>query len=767
MRYLISFITILSLVTSCGESSEDSTETARVIDDDETNISVKENPDASSNSQIIEDTGEAKTNQSIPEANELDPREFTPAGNWQIGAGVSDLKLNSAKIVSNDDGRDHDFPACEHPIPAPGHLPPEAIKIDGAIDDWSVSSIVSIDKKGDSNSLENLDLRSFFWSADDESYYIAIELYSDWKTDNQELAYLNIFFNSFTIPEDNSAIPIASFSRGFAIINGGLYVLDDEVFNPAAQGKDQGEYDYEFAISGNIIELRINKKHILPQSETPFTIDVFTSDSVKQIDRMGPHIVGLVDDYACLVPIPNSDNQLTGYKMLVMRRSSEVDQSIAELSYRAMISSLPYAIYLTKNQINDWDTNNVISVDHMSTAGLYIPAIGHFIIDKPNNFANELGLPINHFFVTSHELLHSFNVSDYKLPSEWLREGHSNWFTLKIFQSYFGNGVFQKNLIFENNSFIKEEVEFASADHSISDTNWNNKPHTPLFYYRKAAALFSLLLARVDYDEFHDNLLLEAKKTSEFSDTDAFLTAYKGLPTYQGDNNDDIKSYWFDNGENYGIFSKDQFNDADRDGLFDYQETELGTDSMNFDSDQDGLSDNFEWTIGLEPNIGNSYDFLGNDNFLGDWEKNHPDKLISSQPNLGSSDHCDESTNIIRFGITQHEEKILIAIELGQKPLESAIEQLQIVIFINEPNNNPQVIIPFGSSYYLIKNEDNSLLRSNQLIAPFHSTTLEILLKSKWLNWDESPPLGTKFRIVTYLNNEQCDYTENLPSTLL
>lgn len=759
---------ILIIFSSCGESSEDSSETARSTDAPANNPTAKDNPDApSGNSSPIEDTGEAKTAQEVPQANELDPRTFIPTGSWDIGKGIKELELNSTQIVSNDDGRDHNFPVCENPIPAPGHLSPSEIVIDGLINDWSVGSIVSIDKKDDSNNFENLDLRSFFWASDDENFYIAIELYSDWIAENTEPAYMNIFFNSFILPEDQTTIPVASFSHGFAIINSGLYILDDEAFIPAKQGTEEGEYDYELELSGNIIEIRINRKHLSTLNELPFAVDIFTSDSIKQIDRTGPHIVGLVDDYACLVAIPNSEKQLSAYKMLVMRRSPDVKQSIAELSYRAMLNALPYATYLTKNQLNNWDTNNVISIGLMNTAGLYIPAIGHFIINEPNNFANETGLPISHFFVASHELLHSFNVSEYKLPSEWLREGHSNWFTLKIFESYFGKGVFQKNIVLENNSFIDEEFQFASSDHSIADINWNKRPHTPLFYYRKAAALFSLLLAEVNYDEFHHQLLMKALRESEFYDTDAFLFAYKELPSYPGDTNENIKASWFDNDENTGSFSKDQFKDNDFDGLFDYQEAQLGTNPASYDSDQDGLSDTFEWTIGLDPTIGDEYHFLGNDNFLSDWERNHPNKLISSSQNLGSPDLCDERSNISRFGIIQDKNQIFIAIELGEQPLETDKDQLQIVIFINDPNHNPQVIIPFGSSFYLIKNEDNSLLRSNQLLAPFRSTTLEILLKSKWLEWNETPPEDTKFRIVTYINNQQCDYTENISAISL
>ena len=749
-------------LSACGGSSEESTETIPALDEDLNSPSVRDNPDASGSSNNIEHTKEAKTNQMVPEASRLDPRGFIPSGQWLTGGGIKTLNLDASKIITNDDGRDHDFPACENPIPAPGQASPDNIVIDGNTNDWTVASIVSIDKSGDSGEQKNLDLRSIYWSANTESYYIAIELDSDWSTNDSQLTYLNIFFNSFSLPTNESTIPIASFSYGFAVIEDSLYLLEDEMFTPLTKGNEANQFDFDFAISGNNIEIRLGRHHLSSLENQPFSVDIFTSDEFGQVDRAGPHIVGLIDDYACLVPTPAPDGALSSYKMLVMRRSPSVNQGIAELSYRAMVTALPYAVDLTKSQINDWDTNNVISTGQMSTAGLYIPAVGHFIIDQPNNFANESGLPINHFFVASHELLHSLNVSDYKLPSEWLREGHSNWFTLKIFEAYFGKGVFQKNLIFENNSFIREELQFPSSNHSIDDSNWNKRPHTPLFFYRKAAALFSLLLSAVNYDEFLEQLLTKALRETEFQDSDTFLSNFKALPSYQGEQASNIKASWFDNQENSGIFSVEQVNDTDSDGLFDFQEIQLGTDPSSPDSDLDGISDTFEWSVGLDPQIINTYHFLAADNLLSDWEINHSDKLVSSFQNLGNAITCGESSNISRFGVVKHEDKVFIAIELAKQPQESYIDQLQIVIFVNTPDHKPQVIVPFGSSYYLIKNEDNSLLRSNQLLAPFRHKTLEISLKSNWFNWDEAPPQGSKFRIVTYIGNQQCDYTENI-----
>lgn len=756
------WLLIFILTPSCGNSTESSTETDPSVDQPSTIPSVKENPDSSGSSNNVENTSEAKTNQAVPKANDLDPREFQPEGTWLANKGLKDLKIDSAKVIANDDGRDHNFPECEYPIPAPGHAPMNTVRIDGEIGEWPINSIVSIDKSNDVGNLTDLDLRSVFWGADNNSYYLAIELYSNWKTNNDELAFLNINFNSLNMPQDQDSIPTASLQTGFAVIDNSLYLLEGEVFVPVKRGSMPNEYDYELSISKNIVELRINRKHIINPDKYPFAVDIFTSTSDRQIDRLGPHIVGLIDDYACLVPTPNQDNNLNSYKLLVMRREPKVDQNVAELSYRAMVNALQYVTYLTKDSISDWDTNNIISISQMNTAGLYIPAIGHFIIDQPKNFTQETGLPITHFFIAAHELLHSLNVSDYKLPSEWLREGHSNWFTLKILESYFGKGVFQKYLVFENNSFLREETIFASGNHSIADENWNEQPHTPLFYYRKSAALFSLLLSEVNYDDFRENLLHRPFSMQKFNDTETFLRAFKELESYPGSLDDEIKSSWLNNSSNNGRFSKTQLQDPDFDGLFNFQETKLGTNTTNPDSDQDGLSDTFEWSIGFDPMTSNEYDFIALDNLMQDWIKNHPDKIISSLEHLGDSEYCDERSNITRFSVVKHADEIVFAIELGQQPSESDIEQLQIVIFINTPNFNPQIIVPFGSSYYLVKNEDNSVLRSNQFIAPFRTKTLEILLKLKWLNWGETPPQGTKFRIVTYDGINQCDYTDDL-----
>ena len=126
------------LINSCGESSNDPRETNPATDDTVNNPTNNQTPGA------VEDTGEAKTTQNIPVADEIDPRSFVPSGNWLTGTGVKEIDLSSGKIISNDDGRDHDFPACAHPIPAPGLLPAEGIVIDGSLSDWSAKSTQSM-----------------------------------------------------------------------------------------------------------------------------------------------------------------------------------------------------------------------------------------------------------------------------------------------------------------------------------------------------------------------------------------------------------------------------------------------------------------------------------------------------------------------------------------------------------------------------------------------------------------------------------------------
>lgn len=750
---ILFFFSSIAFSVACNKKASDSTNPGSRSESD---------PGTDTDDTDQTDPDSAPTSEEIPKIDpDLDIRTFNPDSQlYEPGKNIPSYNLNT-KLLKADEGKGLELPACKFPLPAPGNGDGSLIKVDGHLGEWPSHSVVAIDRSGDGpDNDSSFDIRYISWAGTSDSWFIGIELEDSWKISENPPGYLYIRVHNLDIPKSTSEVPTAHSDNTFAVISDGFYVLDGSSFKPATKGTSSGQVDFDLSISGNIIEIRIKKTH-LSSSDKPLSIDIRTTLDNQKSDSVGPYLTGLIKDYACMISVNLTSNQIaTNFqKLLIMHRMEGVDQDIAELSYRASVAALAEIMIATEQNLSSWDTNNIISVDEMSVAGLYIPAMGHFIQKDPVLMNFQSGLPIAHFFVAAHEILHGLNLSDFQLPTDWLREGHSNWFATRSLKNYGGNGVWQKFLQFEIHSFIDEESKSSDySKHSIGAANWSNSFHPPLYYYRKAAAYLSLLLDTAQANDINQEIWTPLINDTPWTNDDQFFEALTSLSSYSGPALSNLKPGWF--GSNYEANGLDlsSLRDDDHDGLFRFQETLLGTNPDLTDTDGDGLSDGFESATGTDPKTADTYSYLAIDNHISDWEKVAGTFIKTSPDNRSNHSSCQSSYNIVRYGFIRNENQLIIMAEFESVPETEDIEKLKIVFQIEGVNHSYQAVAPFGSVIYAFSRQDGTGLKNELLFAPFSGKSVEITLNSSWIDGDDTLTSGqTKYALASFYDSQVCD----------
>lgn len=692
---------------------------------------------------------------------DIDPRTFTPSGTFVTGGGIPALDFTKSNILVPSDGWMREHAACKYPIRAPGK-DAVSVTVDGSVGEWPASSIVVVDRAGDgAMGASSRDLRSMRWAKDATYYYMAFETEANAVADT--LIRLN--FSKLRLPTDNTIDPNIYYVAGDRLLTtiafNALYVYDESTYVAQTPGTGVGQLDYALATSGKIVELKIPRSIIDPLMDgEPFAVTVAAEFTGKS-DKLGGHLVGLTDDYACLVPLPDPAGNLNTYKMVVMRRATGVSASDAEIVYRAMIAAMPEATLAAKDNYDLVDTTPLTVLVNMSSAGVCGPQIGTFMKHDLWDRFGKQHRPWMNFRVAAHEYLHNFNAQDYALPASWGVEGHSEWMTTKAHTSFYGKWAAQATFGSNVRSFRDEEA--VNGVQSISQDAWRDAPYTGLFYYHKAEAYWDILGTKVAYQDLLDNFYRTAQLSAPYADSDAMIAGIKDLSSYSLLAGDDIESGWF--GGSYGsVLPITLLDDTDGDGLFNYQEAIFGTNPANTDSDNDGLSDTFEWATGSNPLVSSPRNQLVFDQSLADW-----DRMASTKMSTAFTHNNVCSAQLKRFGLVQSQGWLFFAAELTA---EVASTEWAILIFdVYEPGKPAvQMVVDSGTDYvspqYIDGSQPGKFRPLDMGANRPGGKAFELAYNLAWMGWS-SVPSGTyvKVRFLTMDKNTNayttCDSSGN------
>jgi hypothetical protein len=712
---------------------------------------------------------DAGTTYSLPtQFSSVDPRNYVPSGTFQQGRGKIDLSFSDSNILVPSDGWMREHAACATPIAAPGHAAVN-VTVDASLGEWPASSIIAIDRAGDGAAgSATRDVVAVRWAQSATYYHMAFEMAGNWPSDS----FIRIDISKLLIPADDTTTPnvgYAAADRLWTLVqNNQLYVYDDNVSNYVAKtpGTGMGQVDYAIATSGKFVEIKLPRSLIDPLMDgQPFAVQMnteFGSDPIR--DYVGTHLVGLTDDYACLVPIPNETGVFDSHKMVVMRRAAGVSASDAENVYRSLIAAMPEATMNTKDDYDRVDTFSMSVITEMAAAGVCGPQIGIVMIHNINDRFGAVRQPYMNFYVAAHEYLHNFNAQDYALPASWGVEGHSDWMSSKTMTSYYGRWAGQTKFSKSARSFRQEEATHATVQ-PIDTNSWSDAPFSALFYYDKSSTYWDILSTKLEYGDLLDNFYRNAQTSSAFADSDAMIAGLKGLASYTLQPTDDIESGWFGGNYNDSILPLTLTDDTDNDGLMNYQETAFGTDSTKADSDNDGLSDSFEWAVGLNPLVSAPRNQLALDQMLGDWDRAAPGEMKTAVTNLGV---C--SAQLKRYGLVQSQGWLFFGAELTANV--AANERAYLVFDIYEPGETAiQMVVGSGNDFmrpaYIDGTEPNKYRPLDLGIAPFGGKSYEVAYNLAWLGWDKVPS-GTDVNVRMLVYNvtgnswQHCDRADDI-----
>lgn len=716
---------------------------------------------------------DAPLQQNFPTLQSIDPRGLLPSGSYQAGGGKLDPLAYSGRIVVPSDGRAQSHPACTRAITAPGKRDNASITVDGELAEWLPQDVIGIDRAGDgADKKGGLDVRELYFASHGSKSFIGVRLEDRWDESNtSDVVFIS--FRELLISQTTAAVPDVAGTAllSFEVRGSKLYQNYQGQRTVVAQNGD-APGDFGLVIKANVLELNFPNGVPVAMLTTgrDIVLDV-SSQSVgnfPEVDSFGPHVMGLQDDYACLVPMPDAQGRLDHFKLMVMRRENDVDPGVAEVIYRAMVAAAPAVEFVTGDHLDAGDTVSITVVKDMGAAGLYLTLGGMYFEDGILNLFGEKTQPLKAFFVAAHEYSHGLNTGDYALPNLWMNEGHSDWIAHKALRSYYGNSVELFEVNYDATSFKREEDAAGGTPMILGDVTWGQAPYSGLFYYRKSSSYFEMLSDRANYADWRDNHLgLYVRAGILMADTLDFLTRFLGLATYVGSGSDNLGAGWVSSGSYaQSVFPRTRLDDSDGDGLMDFWEDRIGTDKLMVDSDGDGYTDAMETLVQRDPKIAETVSALVPDHHLADWETLAPTTLRTDTTVMDNGVDCISLGNIKRYGVAFGSHWLLSAVEM--ESATNTDERLEIVVFVkNIQNEVRQLLVQGGKSWFAAYEPSGSRIRPGTMANAFRGASVEMAFNDSWLQWLPGEESTIQVRIGAYFNDILCEVTPYFSPTLL
>jgi hypothetical protein len=673
----------------------------------------------------------------------LDPRTYTPTAQYAPGGGRFAYSMEKSRLATIADGHEHAHPACGNATPF-NSRPPLSPTVDGSLAEWSKAQLAVIDRAGDGFSATAsggetaaFDLRELYYAEDDGHIYVAIKLEQDWSLlpfPGNSYPRLTVAFQNIVPPADDTVNTEISDGRSFDIFGDDIREYDFDL----QRYDDRTAPNFEIAVSGSVIELRVAKSEIFAGGAVEsdaFGVHVYLPrDHLgSKTDWMAMHQVGLEDDYACLVTMPDDS-----FKMFVMRHEDGVDPEVAEVVFRSMIAAAPAVEHAMGESYDHADTVALTVVQNMRMAGTYHFPIGNIFMVAGVYDENGNGHPKANFRVAAHEYAHGLNSADYQLPVPWMSEGHSEWAAIRAEGSYYGEGLLHDVLRREAQGFVTAAV--SSDDASLED--WDES----LEAYYKAASFYDLISGVLPYEALLSILRDIQTGAAAVAGSEDYLGLIAGHASFTGTVSASMWDGWFEGTYDASIFKTAALGDDDADGVLNHLEARYGLDAASADTDEDGMSDSFERFAGSDPKIPAPADerYFVADNLLGDWADLGALVAMPGAPASGCGAHHD----LVKAGVVFDGDWLVVGIELAGA---AAGQDGALVAFLDEPDSEDalQIKANYGDNAIFAFRE-GSPLETFRTASALSGTSFELAYHRSWLGWGKQYPEGLKVKVATY-----------------
>lgn len=700
---------------------------------------------------------------------DIDPRQFTVSGVYMPGLGQLTRDPLSFKIAVPAQSNKKEHAPCPYPFKAPGQAAPSTITVDGKLSDWPKESVVIIDPSGDGFP-EDLDIREVYFARDDSNIFLGIQLQDSWLTTPSDSRSLEIYFEQKN-SNQNSTIKL---TVDGLLLCGNEYRLQTTTGPALTCNLGQpmpwslAAVDYQLAIEGSSLELRISRNYIENHGvgstysirlETP---EVFIQSDPPRThstaDTTGSHLVGVVNDYACMVPLPNKDAVFDRSMLLVFHRAQDtISAESAERQYRALIAAAQSVDFVQHDHIEGILTIPVViggNFQFYRNSQIYFAESDSQA--TPEALFNQAALSWLEFY-TNHD--YNFTPSN-NGGINWLLPSYRQWAQWQTIQSYFGITAAQ----------LSRAQTFANV-RSLDLTEDGEIRYLPKYNLtEKGAAYLALVGRQVRLEDFANKILGKARETWDIRDKNEFIQLIKERTDYQIGEEFDLNSGWLEGDYPTSGTLALLLGDNDGDGLVGYQETDLKTSDTDPDSDDDGIGDGAESMLGLSPTSAQGLHALVPDNYLGDWDLLLPGKLAGDDDVLRST-NCGESRLLRRFGAVVANGWVLLAAELYDLPDDD--DSITVIFRLTYDNHQAYVRSDWAGfpDGYFSSSTNNYLDLKLEPIIPFTQQTLEVAVRTDRLTWTDGnipDDLQISLEIHQKLADDQyCyEYTDIKPESI-
>lgn len=697
----------------------------------------------------------------------VNPATFKVTKPFVSGHGRSNHAPMPGRIFVPKYGLESSFPACETPIPfqSMATLTPT---IDGDLSDWGSVGLVSIDRAGDGfvSDTTDYDLKEFYFAGNATHYFLGFKMAQPWPSDTLGVRLILSFYG-VTIPQDDSTNVSSTFKRNLELFG---TILKE--YNGTTYLAVQPSGSYQVAVNGASIEISIAKSAIDSSISGPL-FSIYPSlwngnNASTKEDKMGPNIVGLVDDYACLVAMPDQS-----FKMIPMRRLSSIDAKVAEVQYRAMAQAAPTVETVLNESHSKWDTIGMTVIDDAANPGVYISNLGIFITQTQYSpfGSNQIAI----FEVAAHEYAHAINAGDYRLPNRWMVEGHSKWTERLAISSYYGK--YAELFRFASDHDVILQTEKNQEPKSIDAPSWTQLTnYSEGYFYRKSSIFYDLLSTILPISGIHGVLKSYLTTGTIYSTSDQVLSGFLNhsqLALAPSAITANPWDGWF-NQFSYdgGILPLNSLvKDNDRDLLFAFQESKLGGRDQSPKSLNDSYVDSYAAALGLTQADSWKHDHLVVDHLLDDWTELLPQELAAPVTTGLPAPHasCQPFATIKRLGILYDGDWLMIGIDFNGDTIGQTGHVTALIV---EPSGRTSQV-QWGFNELKINGFGpiNSWSHTHHLLGK-PGKTLEMVYHRSWLGWGKDYPAGTKIQLQSFMGASEtkvrCSVTQlRVPTFIL
>ncbi len=549
--------------------------------------------------------------------------------NWDVIEHIYLADKDFCSPVAHSDNLCKDFENST----SPANYQIDGIKIDGSKKEWNEKTLVANDPAQDFVSIaasetvkSQFDIKEFHFNMDDDYLYIMIETYQEIDKKSSPIGRFILAYGEVTRGTMGSTNYLITFNDWTTKQNSKLYyMLEGEEYASVPLVEDVAS-GFEMVV-GQVMELKIPKEYftkVLPDGKDPWEnpnffiqISTFIRNQDKDFELFDEGSAyqnhqGLTKVSCEFTPTDAEEGESLTISTLYSDNNNQ-----AEVNYY-FENSKPSYLYvrdiLDKPFVPDYDIYQYL-VETDLFAGINRTILG---IEFANSHSRKFlqNKPEMVLGTMTHEYAHYFNGI---FPFKWFKEGHSQLIENLSIGHFFGH----RKQYAAHKDMLRQLIEKIEEGKEVPLSTWSKdvsiESEESAYFYQKAY-LFFYYLSKMSEDDTWVHKFIASYTEAEADD----LTLEELSSSMKLNFNVDISSLlsgWILEGGYESEFTIEAAKDSDLDGLHDIDEMVYQTYIDEPDTDNDFISDGWEYERCLDPNKAEKTKGIVIDGLTKEWDE--------------------------------------------------------------------------------------------------------------------------------------------------